>query len=179
MGLVYITGISGAGKSEVCKQLKRLGYSAFDADWDGISAWQDTNGCLVDTPPRDIWRTHEWQTTHRWCYSRERLEHLAAEAADTPVFVCGSAANENEVWDLFSQVICLFLDNVDELRRRLSERSKDEFGNAPHELAAILSWNKTNKSSYIRFGAIMVDADQTIEKVVNDVINANERRENG
>jgi putative addiction module killer protein len=74
MGLVYITGISGAGKSEVCKQLNRLGYWAFDADWDGISAWYDANGALVDTPPRDIWRTHEWQTTHRWCYSRERLE---------------------------------------------------------------------------------------------------------
>jgi adenylate kinase family enzyme len=176
MGLVYITGISGAGKSEVCKQLKRRGYSAFGTDEDGISAWQDANGCLVDTPPRDIWRTNEWQTTHSWRYSRERLEHLAAEAADTPVFVCGTAANENAVWDLFSQVICLFLDNEDELRRRLSERSEDGFGKEPHELAAILSWNKTNKSNYIRFGAIMVDADQTIEKVVNNVINAVEGR---
>jgi shikimate kinase len=176
MGLVYITGISGAGKSEVYKQLKRLGYPAFDADWDGISAWQDANGCLVDTPPRDIWRTHEWQTTHKWCYSPERFEHLAAEAVDTTVFVCGSAANENEVWHLFSKVICLFVDNEDELQRRLSERSEGEFGNEPHELAAILSWNKTNKSNYIRFGAIMVDADQTIEKVVNNVINAAQGR---
>jgi shikimate kinase len=78
MGLVYITGISGAGKSEVCKQLNRLGYSAFGTDEDGISAWHDTNGTLVDTPPRDIWRTHEWQATHRWCYSRERLERRGA-----------------------------------------------------------------------------------------------------
>jgi shikimate kinase len=172
MGLVYITGISGAGKSEVCKQLNRLGYWAFDADWDGISAWYDANGALVDTPPRDIWRTHEWQTTHRWCYSRERLEHLAAKAVATTVFVCGAAANENEIWDLFSRVICLFLDNEDELQRRLSERSDEGFGKEPHELAAILSWHKTNKSDYIRFGATMIDADQTIEKVVNDVIHA-------
>jgi shikimate kinase len=172
MGLVYITGISGAGKSEVCKQLKRRRYSAFGTDEDGISAWYDTNGYLVDMPPRDIWRTNEWQTTHRWCYSPERLEGLAAKAVDTTVFVCGSAANENEVWNLFSQVICLFLDNEDELCRRLNERSENGFGKEPHELAAILSWNKTNKSNYIRFGATMVDANQTIEKVVDDVINA-------
>ena len=107
MGLVYITGISGAGKSQVCKQLSRLGYSAFGTDEDGISAWYDANGYMVATPPRDIWRTNEWQATYNWCYSRNRLEHLAAEAADTTVFVCGTAANENEVWNLFSQVICL------------------------------------------------------------------------
>ncbi len=177
MRLIYITGISGAGKSEVCKELKRLGYSAFDADEDGISAWHDANGRLVDTPERDIWRKEEWQTSHSWRYSREHLEHLAAEATDTlatdnTVFVCGTAANENEVWHLFSHVICLFLDDEAELRRRLSERSDDGFGKEPHELAAILSWNKTNKSDYLRYGAIMVDADQTIEKVVNDVINA-------
>jgi dephospho-CoA kinase len=174
MGLVYITGISGAGKSEVCNQLKRLGYSAFGTDEDGISGWYDANGALVDTPPRDIWRTHEWQTTHRGCYSRERLEDLAAKAVDTTIFVCGTAANENEVWHLFSKVICLFVDNEDELQRRLSERSG--FGKEPHELAAILSWHKTNKSDYIRFGATMVDANQTIEKVVNDVIYAVEAR---
>jgi dephospho-CoA kinase len=170
MGLIYITGISGAGKSEVCKQLKRLGYSAFNTDEDGISAWQDANGCWVDTPARDIWRTKEWQTTHTWRYSRERLERLAAEATDATVFVCGTASNENEVWHLFSQVICLFLDDEAELQRRLSER--DGFGKELHELAAVLGWNKTNKSNYIRFGAIMVDANQTLEQVVNDVINA-------
>jgi shikimate kinase len=170
MGLVYITGISGAGKSEVCEQLTRLGYAAFDTDEDGLAAWYDANGYLVDTPARDIWRTHEWQTTHSWCYSRERLEHLATKAVATTVFVCGAAANENEVWDLFSTVICLFLDNEAELQRRISERSG--FGKEPHELAAILRWHKTNKSDYLRFGATMIDADQTLEKVVKDVIHA-------
>jgi shikimate kinase len=170
MGLVYITGISGAGKSEVCKELKRLGYSAFDTDEDGISAWQDADGHWVDTPARDIWRTHEWQATHTWRYSHERLEKLAAEATNNTVFMCGTAANENEVWHLFSKVICLFLDDEAKLCRRLAERFG--FGKEPHELAAVLSWNKTIKSNYIRYGAIMVDANQTLEKVVNDVINA-------
>jgi shikimate kinase len=170
MILIYITGISGTGKSEVCKELKRLGYLAFDTDEDGISAWQDANGRWVDTPARDIWRTEEWQATHSWRYSRKRLENLAAQATDTTVFVCGTAANENEVWHLFSQVICLFLDDEAELQRRLSER--DGFGKEPHELAAVLSWNKTIKSNYIRYGAIMVDAGQRLEQVVNDVIKA-------
>ncbi|MEM7736632.1 MAG: AAA family ATPase [Deinococcota bacterium] len=172
MGLVYITGISGVGKSAVCHQLKRRGYAAFGTDEDGISAWYDSNGHLVDTPPRDIWRTHDWQTTHSWRYSRERLEHLAARAADATIFVCGSAANENEVWDLFSQAICLLLDDEDELMRRLSERSSDGFRQEPHELAAVLNWNKTIKSNYIQFGATMIDTHQTLDKVVSDVINA-------
>jgi hypothetical protein len=74
------------------------------------------------------------------------------------------------VWHLFSRVICLFLDDEAELRRRMSER--DGFGEEPHELAAVLAWNKTIKSDYIRYGAIMVDAGQRLEQVVNDVINA-------
>ena len=147
LGLAYLTGVSGVGKSEVCKQLKRRGYLAFGTDEDGISAWRDANGCLVEDPPRDVWRTKEWQATHSWCYSRERLEYLAAEFTDTTAFICGTAANENEVWDLFSQVICLFFDDEAELRRRLSERSEAGFGSNSHELAAILSWNKTNKSN--------------------------------
>jgi shikimate kinase len=174
MGLVYITGISGTGKSEVCKQLHDLGYWAFGTDEEGISAWYDANGCLVDTPARDLWRTQEWQATHRWCYSRERLESLATRAVDTTIFVCGSAANENEVWPLFSKVIYLFLNNEEELQRRLSERSDDGFGKEPHELAAILSWNKTNKSDYMRFGATLIDANQSIEKVVKDLIHASD-----
>ena len=36
--LVYVTGVSGSGKSVVCAELLARGYTSQDAD-DGISGW--------------------------------------------------------------------------------------------------------------------------------------------
>jgi hypothetical protein len=37
--LVYVTGISGAGKSAVCHELKRRGYEAHDTDEENNAVW--------------------------------------------------------------------------------------------------------------------------------------------
>jgi dephospho-CoA kinase len=37
MALIFITGISGAGKSTIAKELSRRGYEVYDTDEDGLS----------------------------------------------------------------------------------------------------------------------------------------------
>jgi len=39
MPLVYVTGLSGTGKSAVCRELKRRGYEAHDTDEEGNAVW--------------------------------------------------------------------------------------------------------------------------------------------
>jgi broad-specificity NMP kinase len=165
MPLVYVTGISGAGKSTVCRELRRRGVDPHDTDEDGNAVWVDvatgatTSACGSDDP--------EWLATHEWRLVPDRVAALARQATDRLVFLCGSAANEAVVWPHFTTVIYLAVDERT-LRHRLATRTTNDFGKAPHELAAILGWHRVD--AYRRFGAVVVDATQPLPDVVDEVI---------
>ena len=84
------------------------------------------------------------------------------------VFLSGSVDNELDVWDLFTAVVCLVVDEAT-LRRRLVARP-DHYGKALDELANILEWNRTCEANYRRFGASIVDASRPLDAVVEDVL---------
>jgi hypothetical protein len=51
MPLVYVTGISGAGKSAIRGELIGMGYPAFGTDEDGYGIWLDkTTGEPAEEP---------------------------------------------------------------------------------------------------------------------------------
>ncbi len=97
---------------------------------------------------------------------RPRVETLHDQ--DERVFLSGSVDNELDVWDLFTAVVCLVVDDAT-LRRRLAARP-DHYGKAPDELANILEWNRTCEANYRRFGASIVDASRPLNTVVEDVL---------
>ncbi len=169
MGLVWVTGNSGTGKSTVRVELARRGYASFDTDEDGITAWRDrTTGKEVDDPG-DGKHPDNWLARHAWMIDRSRVEELALRAPDELVFLCGSVENENEVWDLFEAVICLVLD-AGTLRRRLASRTTNDFGKKAVELEAILSWNPAMATTYRSLGAYVVDASQSVDDVVEAIL---------
>ena len=119
MSLVYVTGISGAGKSAVCDELQRRGHEAHDTDRDGNAVWVDREtGAVAATNVGRIERTPEWSDRHEWRMVAERVEEVAARAKDRLVFLCGATANEPEVWHLFSASISLAVDEVIEIATR-------------------------------------------------------------
>jgi AAA domain len=153
--LVWVTGNSGVGKSTVCALLKSLGELAVDADWDGYSHWVGrTSGRVVVDPPYPV--PAGWLDRFAWRISRAQIEALAARAHDKAVFLCGSAENETDVWDLFDLVVCLVADD-ETLRDRLQARTTNAFGKHPEELAAALGCNGGVESSYRRLGATIID----------------------
>ena len=100
-----------------------------------------------------------------------KVQALAARADGRLVFLCGSTANEHEVWHLFSRVIYLAIDEQT-LRDRLASRRSNDFGKAPHELEAILSWHQVGEADYREFGAVVVDATLPLHEVVDQVLDA-------
>jgi thymidylate kinase len=171
MALIYITGISGSGKSEILKELKARGYKAYGTDEDGVSAFYDneTNELLENPPTKANDRTPEWRARYTWKMSRQRVEELAREAQNKNVFLCGVAANENEVWDLFSKTLALVIDE-ETLRHRIATRTSNNFGQVPHELESILEWQESANDNYRKFGVTMIDATQSVDKVVDNVL---------
>lgn len=170
--LILITGRSGTGKSAVREQLIARGLTAFGTDEDGISAWiENYSGQRVETPARKVWQSPEWQSTHTWVMQRDRLEDLAARHPDTAVFICGGGANVWEVLDLFTSVICLAVRDEEVIRKRVAERSGNEFGKAPHELEAVLRNHRSGPPCQ-GIGATVIDATQPMGLVVDEALAA-------
>ncbi len=171
---IYITGISGVGKSTVRKELVKLGYEAHDTDKDGLSDWRNrTTKEPAERPAKLEDRNHAWYAENDWILSVERTEELATREKDKLIFLCGSVGNDQEVWHLFDKVVCLVTDN-DTLKARIAERSDSSFGKSPDELEGILEWNLTHESRNRERGAMIVNASQSVDKVVEDVIKASQ-----
>lgn len=171
MGLVWVTGISGAGKSSVCEGLRHRGHRAVDADRDGYSRWADRRtGQLVADPPDPT--PAGWLDRYAWRIDVERVRALTMDATATgTTFLCGSVENEHDVWPCFDRVVCLVADD-ETIRHRLVTRTTNAFGKHPEELAAALGWNEVMEGRYRAVGAAIVDATRPLADVVHDVLAA-------
>lgn len=167
VALVWVTGISGSGKSSVCEALKSRGHVAVDADHGDYSRWVDrATGDVVRKRPYPV--PSDWFDRFSWEISVERVRALAAEARSGTAFLCGSVGNEADVWRCFDRVVCLVVDD-ETLRHRLATRATNDFGKDPAEFAAVLAWNRETGENYRRRGAAVIDATRPLEAVVRDV----------
>lgn len=170
MPLIFITGMSGTGKSSVRKELQRRSYEAYDTDDDGITTWIHTaSNTSAERPDDESSRTNEWYERHEWRMSRQKVEAFAAHAKDKLIFLCGSPSNADDMLDLYDKVICLVIDK-DTLKTRLANRTDNDFGKAPDELKNILGWHTPFEDRYRDYDAIMIDATRPLDDVVNEII---------
>jgi hypothetical protein len=165
--LVWVTGISGAGKSTACQALKSIGIAAIDTDWDGFNHWihRVTGEPVVDPPyptPAD------WLDTHAWHIRPELVQTLRNNSPGV-TFLFAAVANESEVWDLFDRVGCFVVDD-ETVRHRLATRTSNAFGKHPADLDRILEWNREQESSYRRLGATIIDGTRPVDEVVDAVL---------
>jgi hypothetical protein len=70
------------------------------------------------------------------------------------LFVCGSSRNRDRFLPYFTKIFNLRIDD-DTMRRRLQERTNNEFGKQPEELELMLRLNRSDEKPA---GAIDVDA---------------------
>lgn len=167
--LIYVTGVSGTGKSAVCSELVARGYEARDADH-GIGGWfRIADGAEVPRPSVDDYRTSEWYAVHQWGYSVERVAQFAAEVCDGVGFLFGSGANENEVWPLIDRPFYLDVDEAT-LRQRLATRTANDFGKTEYELRNILEWHRNMAANARRFGIEQLDASRPVEAVADELL---------
>ncbi len=104
MRAYLITGNPGSGKSTLAAELSRRGLVAVDGD--ELAFWEDSAGTPVSQPPDP---DDHWLLTHRWVWSRSRIEQSLAESRGhgRAVFFCGIARNQAAMLDLFEQVFLL------------------------------------------------------------------------
>ena len=82
------------------------------------------------------------------------------------LFVCGSSRNRDRFLPYFTKIFNLRIDD-DTMRRRLQERTNNDFGKQPEELELMLTRNRSEERPA---GAIDVDATQPLHHVVDELL---------
>lgn len=173
MSLFYVTGLPGTGKSAVLDELRARGYYGRGVDEDGYADWISQATGMPDEFPHDDpgFDFHAWYREHDWVLSSKRIGILSRAAArlGQPVYLCGTADGDAAVWDLFGKVLALVAE-VPTLKRRISARSKNEFGQTPEEFACILQWHPGYEAGYRSFGAVIINAERPLSQVVDEIL---------
>ncbi len=172
MPLIYITGPSCAGKSTLQRRLATVGYEAYDAD-ESICAWHNnTTGEKVNYPHNMRHRDHDWQDDNTFLIDEHIVKKLYTTSRTKTVFILGNATNEIEIAKkYFDKVLCLEIDE-ETMAERLLSRTTNRYGKDPDQMAVVRKWFKPTMDRYRLHGAIMIDATQPLEDVVNQVLKA-------
>ncbi|MDQ2972861.1 MAG: AAA family ATPase [bacterium] len=174
MSLIYVTGISGSGKSTVKAELVRRGYSALDVDEDNFKSWYNRKTDEL-AKEQKTWEEAEadrnWHEQHWLKIERSRVKklHEVSMQSSSPVFLTGSTPNDKDILDLFDRVIFLQVSNKT-LKHRILTRTNNSYGKHPDDLKDILIWNSTAEAQNINYGAVSIDAERPIGQVVNDIL---------
>lgn len=121
MKSILITGMSGAGKTAVIRELAARGHDTRDLDTPEWSEW-------VDADPEDTLTPGEGQD---WVWREAPLRALLAAPRDRPLFLSGTS----ETMDRFRpqiDVVILLSAPVETLLDRLAARS-DGYGRTEEE----------------------------------------------
>lgn len=157
-----IEGVSGTGKTSVCKELQRRGYHAVNGDRELAYQGDPETGEPTDG------LTHEHHIWHV-----DKVEALVASQDGAATFFCGGSRNFSKFVHLFDGVFVLEVD-LDTLNRRLGERPEDEWGGKQAERELIARLHQTRED--IPENGIMIDASAPIARVVDEIVRQSEQR---
>jgi broad-specificity NMP kinase len=155
-----IEGVSGTGKTSVCKELQRRGYYAINGDTELAYQGDPEAGKPTDG------LTHEHHIWHV-----DKVIALVANQDEAVAFFCGGSRNFSEFVDLFDGVFVLEVD-LDTLNRRLDERMEDEWGGNQTERELIARLHQTKED--IPKNGIVIDATASVARVVDEIVRQSE-----
>ena len=151
-----IEGVSGTGKTSVCRELRRRGHHAINGDTELAYQGDQTTGKPVDG------FAHEH---HLW--NADKVRALAADRSHAASFFCGGSRNFSSFIDLFDRVFVLEVD-LETLNRRLAERPETEWGGRPAELRLVRRLHATKEGA--PKSGIAIDATAPLERVVDEIL---------
>lgn len=137
-----VEGVSCAGKTSVCDELRRRGYHVVDGD-NELAYWGDpkTGAPASGSAPEQ----------RAWLWSVEKLRALVADHSRTVTFFCGGSRNSDAFLALLEGAFVLEID-LDTLNQRLASRPRDEWGGTASEGEAFARRQQATKEGLPKNG---------------------------
>jgi dephospho-CoA kinase len=121
MTVVFVTGMSGTGKSSALAELSRRGYRVIDTDYGG---WTREAPSSDGRPSEPLW-------------DEARIEALLAEHGDGVLFLSGCVANQGAFYSRFDAVVLLSAP-ADTILERIAGRDTNDYGKTDEQRAFVL-----------------------------------------
>lgn len=151
-----VEGVSGTGKTSVCRELQRRGHHAVNGDTDLAYQGDPETGAPIDSA---VHEHHIWDV--------DRVRALTADDREPVTFFCGGSRNFAKFIDLFDGVFVLDVD-LETLHRRLDQRPPDEWGSQPSERALVVRLHTTGED--VPGAGVVIDATQPLSDVVDEIL---------
>jgi broad-specificity NMP kinase len=164
---IYITGISGTGKTAIAKELEKKGFYVISID-------EVPNLCVwihKKTKEKVNYETElnkEFIDTHDWVCDVEYLNELIKKGT-SPIFVLGLSSNQNDFMHLFDKVLLLQC-KPETFISRIESRTDNDFGKDKTAQDVILSWYKNFENNMLEKGAVSIDVENSLYEVVENII---------
>lgn len=150
-----IEGVSGSGKSSVCRELAKRGYKTVDGDKELAYQGNPETG---EPTKSSSHHNHIWDV--------DKVTKILDDKFNPAAFFCGGSRNFNKFIDKFDEVFVLDIDN-ETIKQRLATRG-DNFGGKKEELELVLNLNNTKED--IPKKAVIVDATKPLNRVVDSIL---------
>lgn len=170
MSKIYITGVSGTGKSTLAEELTKRGVVSFDIDAvSELCHWRNRQTKQRAEYQYGIGK--DWLEAHEWICDQHKLEELlAGQSGD--VAVLGLASNQDDFLSMFEKVFLLRCKEETFLHRLSTRDGENQFAKDKSEQEHILSWYKEFEDSMLKSGAIAIDSEETIQQMADSIMMA-------
>jgi broad-specificity NMP kinase len=167
---IYITGISGTGKSAIVKELKKKGVFAFDIEEiKGLCFWTDKK---TGKKAKDYSPSKSWLEKHDWICDTKKLKKIL-KSNKKVLIATGITGNQDEYLNMFDKIF-LLQSPPHILEKRMSARHKkpgeNNFGQYKDERNFALSQLKKFNTKMINKGAIPINSNTNISKVADKIM---------
>jgi thymidylate kinase len=153
-----IEGVSGAGKTSVCNELRRRGYQAINGDRELVYHGDPVSG----TPTDDRAHSPLWDVG--------KVKAFIANQDEPVTFFCGGSRNFSTFIELFDGVFVLEVD-LETCLRRIDERvalDPTDWGGRPAEREIIARLHQTKED--IPQSGTIIDATPPLARVVDEIL---------
>jgi thymidylate kinase len=168
MKKIYITGVSGTGKTTVAKELEKHGFYTISIDEvENLCSWvHQVTGEKHGGKYTEL--TLEFVDEHDWICDIEYLNKLLDKNLDI-AFVLGMAGNQDEFLHIFDKIILLQC-SPETFCKRIENRTDNNFGKDKKIQQQILARYEAYAEKMMTKGAISIDTEKPIDDVVSEVI---------
>jgi dephospho-CoA kinase len=168
MKKIYITGVSGTGKTTIAKALEKIGYYTISIDEvKGLCSWihQETG---QRGGGKNAEMNVEFVDKHDWICDIKYLNQLLSKDVEV-AFVLGRATNQEDFLHIFDKILLLQC-SPETFCKRIEIRTDNTFGKDKKVQQQIIDGYQPYTEKMLKKGAIVINTDRPIEEVVDEII---------